>query len=410
MKYDVAIIGGGPAGMIAAGRAGELGLKTILIEKNSRLGIKLLATGGGRCNLTNLRSIREIADKFGFNGQWFLSGLSRFGPKELIKFFDDRGLLVKIEDDKRVFPQSDSALDVLKVLVNYLKSSNVEVKTGLEVKRIVKQGSKIEKIVLSNEEDIVADKYIIATGGKSYPQTGSTGDAYKWMEGLGHKIIAPRPALTPIIIKEKFIKDLEGLTLKEVRVNLYRDKKKIDSSLGSILFTSNGLSGPLILNMSNLIGQEELKSLKIEIDFLPNLNIDKLDKELQDMFNSSNMMFKNALNKFAPAKLASVLVVLSKIDPDKKINIITKPERKKLEKLLKEFKFKVHDLAGFDKAMITAGGVDLKDVGSKTMQSRLIDNLYLAGEVLDLNGPTGGYNLQLCWTTGYLAGEGASLN
>jgi len=409
MKYDVAVIGGGPAGIMAAGRAGELGSKVILLEKNSRLGIKLLSTGNGRCNLTNFRTNRELADKFGLKGQWLLSSLSRFGPKELIKFFNDRGLNTKIEEEKRVFPESDSSEDVLKVLINYLKSSNVEVKLKAEVKRIVKQGNRIEKIVLLNGEEIIADKYIIATGGKSYPITGSTGDAYGWLEGLGHKIITPKPALTPILIKERFVKELEGLTLRNVKIILYKEEKKLYSSIGSVLFTSNGLTGPIILNMSDMIN-EDAKGFKIKIDLLPDLTVEETDKKLQEKFDSSNMMFKNVLNYFVAPKIVNVLVNLSKINPEKKVNIITKEERRKIANLLKEINLTVSGLDSFERAMITAGGVDLKDVGSKTMQSSLIENLYIAGEVLDLNGPTGGYNLQLCWTTGYLAGEGVSMN
>jgi hypothetical protein len=405
MKYNVAIIGGGPAGLIAAGRAGELGSSVVLLEKNNRLGLKLLATGGGRCNLTNFRSNRELADKFGSRGQWLLSGLSRFGSKELIHFFNDRGLKTKIEDEKRVFPESDSSQDVLKVLVDYLKSSNVEVKLKAEVKRIVKQGNTIKKIVLSGGEEIIADKYIIATGGKSHPITGSTGDAYAWLEELGHKIITPKPSLVPIILKEKYIKELEGLTLRNIKIGLYNKDKKIYSSSGSVLFTANGLSGPIILNISDLIKDEDLKGLKIKIDLFPDLTVAQLDKNLQERFDSGNMMFKNVLNYFVAPKIVNVLVKLSKINPQKKINIITKEERRKLAELLKELKFKISGLDGFEKAMITSGGVDLKDVGSKTMQSNLIENLYIVGEILDLNGPTGGYNLQLCWTTGYLAGE-----
>lgn len=408
MKYDVAVIGGGPAGMIAAGRAGELGSKVILLEKNTRLGAKLLATGGGRCNLTNFRSNRELADKFGLKGQWLLSSLSRFGSKELIAFFNDRGLKTKIEDEKRVFPESDSSQDVLKVLVDYLKSSSVEVKLKAEIKRIVKQNNRIEKIILSSGEEIIADKYVIATGGKAHPQTGSTGEAYAWLEELGHKIITPKPALTPIIIKERFIKELEGLTLRNVKIVLSKDKQKIYFVSGSILFTNNGITGPIILNMSDMI-QDDIKGFKIKIDLFPDLTVEQLDKKLQEKFDSSNIIFKNVLNYFVAPKIVKVLVALSKINPEKKVNIIKKDERRRLAILLKELKLNVSGLAGFDKAMITAGGVDLKDVGSKTMQSNLIENLFFAGEILDLNGPTGGYNLQLCWTTGYLAGEGVSL-
>ena len=405
MKYDIAIIGGGPAGMMAAGRAGELGAKVILLEKNSKLGIKLLATGGGRCNLTNFKNNRSLAEKFGAKGRWLLSSLSNFGSEEVIEFFNSRGLKTKIEADDRVFQKSDSAQDVLKTLVDYLKTSKVEIKLNAEVKKIVATKNKIEKIILANGQEIMADKFIICSGGKSYPLTGSTGEAYKWLEKLGHKIIEPRPALTPIILQDKFIKKLEGLSLSEVKISLYKNNKKIHSIIGSAIFTANGLSGPAILNMSEIIGRENSKDLKIKIDFFPNLDAVKLDKKLHEDFSPSNKILKNYLNNLVPPKLVDTLLDLAKVDSQKKLNSITKEERKRLVDFLKEFNLNVSGLAGFDRAMLTAGGVNLKEVEAKTMCSKIINNLYLAGEILDLNGPTGGYNLQLCWTTGYMAGE-----
>lgn len=394
--------------MMAAGRAGELGANVVLMEKNSKLGIKLLATGGGRCNITNIRDNRELADGFGSKGHWLLSGLNKFGPKELIEFFNKRGLKTKVEEESRVFPKSDSARDVLRVLFDYLKSSKVDVKLGAEVKSIVEVENKIKKLILTDGREIVADRFIFCSGGKSYPLTGSTGDAYGWLKQLGHRIINPRPALTPIIIRDKFIKDLEGLSLKEVKVSCYKNNKKICSSLGPVMFTADGLSGPVILNMSEIIGREGAKDLQIKIDFFPNLDFSQLDRKLREEFNLSNKMLKNALGRLVPPKLVDTLIDLSGINYEKKPNLITKEERKGLHHLLKEFNLTVFGLAGYDQAMITAGGVDLKEVDSRTMQSKIIENLYLAGEILDLNGPTGGYNLQLCWTSGYLAGEGAA--
>lgn len=394
--------------MMAAGRAGELGANVVLLEKNPRLGIKLLATGGGRSNITNIRSNRELAGGFGKNGHWLLSGLNKFGPKELIEFFNNRGLKTKIEEENRIFPKSDSAQDVLRVLIDYLKSSKAEVKLGAEVKRIVGVENKIKKLILSDGEEVVADKFIVCSGGKSYPLTGSTGDAYKWLKQLGHQINNPRPALTPVILKDKFIKDLEGLSLKEVRISCYQNNNKLCSSVGPVIFTADGLSGPVILNMSEIIGREDPKGLHIKIDFFPNLDFSQLDRKLREEFNSSNRMLKNTLNQLVPSRLIDILISLSGIDSQKKLNLITREERKALHHLLKEFNLTIFGLAGYDRAMITVGGVDLKEVDSRTMQSKIIENLYLAGEILDLNGPTGGYNLQLCWTSGYLAGENAA--
>ncbi|MFA7702100.1 MAG: aminoacetone oxidase family FAD-binding enzyme, partial [Patescibacteria group bacterium] len=247
----------------------------------------------------------------------------------------------------------------------------------------------------------------ICAGGKSYPMTGSTGDAYKWLKQLGHQITPLKPALTPIIIRDKFIKDLEGLSLREAELSCYQGGKKLYSASGSIMFTSNGLSGPAILNLSNSIGQLDLKDLEFKIDFFPNLEWSQLDKQLQSDFSSSNRVFKNALSQLVPPKLVETLIRLSKIDSQKKLNLISREERKTLLHLLKEFKLTVLGLAGYDRAMLTSGGVSLQEVDSRKMNSKIVENLYLAGEILDLSGPTGGYNLQLCWTSGYLAGENA---
>jgi len=409
MKYDIAIVGGGPSGLMAAGRAGALGANVVLLEKNLKLGIKLLATGGGRCNLTNIKNKRELADSFGVNGRWLLSGLSKFGSEELIEFFNSRSLKTKVEDNGRVFPKSNSAQDVLKILSDYLASSQVDVKLGAEVKKIVSAGNKIKKLILTDGREVTADKFIFCAGGKSYPLTGSTGDAYKWLKQLGHQIITPRPALTPLILKDKFIKDLEGLSLNEVGISCFRaDNKKVCAALGPVIFTASGLSGPTILNLSETIGRNSPKDLRLKLDFFPDLDFSELDRKLQAEFGASNRLLKNALSQLVPPRLADVLINLSGLNSQKKLNIITREERKIITHLLKELDLTIFGLAGYDRAMVTAGGVDLKEVDSGTMRSKIVENLYLAGEILDLSGPTGGFNLQLCWTSGYLAGESAA--
>ncbi|PIT95365.1 aminoacetone oxidase family FAD-binding enzyme [Candidatus Falkowbacteria bacterium CG10_big_fil_rev_8_21_14_0_10_39_9] len=405
MKYDIAVIGGGASGMMAAGRAGELGANVVLLEKNSKLGIKLLATGGGRANITNLSDKRELAASFGKSGAWLLSGLSKFGPEELIEFLNSRGLKTKIEDSGRVFPKSNSAQDVLRTLLDYLDSSGVDIKLGAEVKKIVKVGDNIQKIILADGREVTANKFIICTGGKSYPLTGSTGDAYKWLKQLGHEIIPPRPALVPIILKDKFVRDLEGLSLDDTKINCYQNNKKLCLARGSIMFTGNGLSGPAVLNLSEVIGRVDPKGLELRLDFLPELSADELYHKFQLEFSSSNKMYKNALTELVPPKLVDTIINLSGVDPHKKLNLVSRAERKALVGLLKEFSLTIFGLAGYDRAMVTAGGVSLKEVDGRTMRSKIVSNLYLAGEILDLNGPTGGYNLQLCWTSGYLAGE-----
>jgi len=407
--FNIAVIGGGPAGMIAAGRAGETGSRVVLIEKNKSLGVKLLITGKGRCNITNKADgLREMINKFGKNGKFLFSVFSRFGVDKVISFFESKGLKTKIERGDRVFPVSDRSQDVLTVLINYLKKSNVEMKTNSKIRKIVKKGNRIEKIVLANREEIIADNFIICTGGKSYPITGSTGDGYRWVKKIGHTIIRPSPSLTPVIVKESYIKELEGLSLKNVEISIYKNDKKINSRFGDAIFTANGMSGPIVLDMSKEINKELPNKIRMQIDFKPVLDFVKLDKRIQrDFKKGSNKLFKNSLDDLLPKKLIPIVIRLSKIDPGKKVNSITKEERKKLLHLLKEFSLEIKELEGFKKAIITTGGIKLSEVDQKTMKSKLIDNLYFAGEILDLDGPTGGYNLQVCWATGYIAGESA---
>ena len=409
--FDVAIIGGGPAGMISAGRAGELEASVVLIEKNKNLGKKLLITGKGRCNITNRENNSgEFIGKFGKNGKFLFSAFSRFGVEETINFFEKLNLKTKIERGGRIFPVSDKSQDALEALIGYLKKSNVKIKLNSEVKEIIKKDNKIEKIILANNEEITANKFIISTGGKSYPETGSTGDGYKWVKKLGHTITNLSPSLVPVIVKEKIVEELEGLSLKNVEISVYRENKKIDSRFGEAIFTADGMSGPIIIDMSKKIGKELPQNIKIKIDFKPALDFLKLDRRIREDFRrDSKKMFKNSLNDLLPQKLIPVIVKLSKINPDKKPSSITKEERKKLLHLLKEFTLEVRSLATYNKAIITSGGIELNEIDQKTMKSKLIDNLYFAGEILDIDGPTGGYNLQACWTTGYIAGESAAL-
>jgi len=409
MKYDVAVIGGGPAGMIAAGRAGELGSHVVLIEKNKTLGTKLLIAGKGRCNITNkVDGLKEIINRFGKNGKFLFSPFSKFGVNEVINFFENNGLKTKVERGGRVFPVSDKSQDVLDVLINYLEKTDVDIRTNSKVRKIIKKGDRIEKIILANNKEIMADNFIICTGGKSYPKTGSTGDGYRWVEKLGHTITNLSPSLVPIIVEEKYIRELEGLSLKNVEISIFKGGKKINSRFGEAIFTAKGMSGPIILDMSKEIGKELPGNLRMQIDFKPALDFVKLDKRIQrDFQKNPNKLFRNSLDELLPQKLIPIIIKLSKIDPSKKANSITKEERRKLLHLLKEFTLEIKELEGFKKAIITTGGINLNEVDQKTMKSKLIDNLYFAGEILNLDGPSGGYNLQVCWTTGYIAGENA---
>jgi len=414
MSFDVAVIGGGPAGMMAAGRAGELGAKVVLIEKNKNLGRKLLLTGKGRCNLAKAEfNHKEFVKGFGKQGQFLLSALSVFGIKETIEFFEKRGLKTKIERGKRVFPKSDKARDVLNVLVNYLREGKVAVLLDSRVTNFEVANQKIIRAFIKGGRQIKAKKYILCSGGKSYPQTGSTGDGFRWAEKLGHSVTKLRPALVPLKIKERWVKQVQGLALKNVKITFFENKKKRASKFGEALFTHFGLSGPIILEMSKKIGQlldeKPSYSLKLFLDLKPGLDFQKLDKRVQRDFEKyRNKMFKNSLADLLPQKLIPVIVRLSGINPGKKVNKITKEERQKLVKLLKNLEMTVVGLLGFDKAIITNGGISLKEIDSKTMKSKIIDNLYFAGEIIDLDGPSGGYNLQLCWTTGFVAGQNAA--
>ena len=397
--------------MIAAGRAGELGSSVILIEKNKRLGVKLSITGKDRCNITNAEeNLKNLINVYGRNGKFLYPALNMFSNNDAVSFFESHGLSTKVERGGRIFPVSDNAKDVVDCLKKYVADSGVKIKLDSPVEKIIignenSPHKKIDKIILKNGEEIRAEKYLFATGGKSYPGTGSTGDAYKWLKKMGHKVIAPKPSLTPVIVKEKLVKELAGLNLKNVEVSLW-EKRRLSSFFGEALFTVYGLSGPTVLNLSKTISEAENKDLTIRIDLKPALDYPKLDKRiLRDFAEQKNKPFGRSLNKLLPGKLIPVIVELSGIDENKKVNEITKSERKKLIKLLKEFELSVKDIVGFEKAIVTSGGVDLKEVEPKTMRSKIIDNLYFAGEILDIDGPTGGYNLQVAWSTGYLVGE-----
>lgn len=396
--------------MMAAGRAGELRASVVLLEKNNKLGIKLLMTGGGRCNITNQAiESKNLVDIYGKNGKFLFSALSGFGVSEVIDFFQASGVKIKTEQNGRVFPVSNSAKDILDALKRYLSDSGVKVKTGSDVKKIISRDNKIEKVVLANGEEILADKYIICVGGKSYPASGSAGDGYAWLKKLGHEIVKLVPALTPIIVKNKIVKELEGLSLTDAEVVLYKDNKKITAGRGEMIFASNGLSGPLALNLSREVGRLLSLKMLLRIDFYPDYSQTELDQKMQvDFKTDSNKTFKNLLSKSLSPRLALAVLQTLKINPDKQVNSVSKEERRQVVRLLKEFSLEIAGVGDFDRAMVTAGGIKLSEVDPKTMKSKLIDNLYLAGEILDLDGPTGGYNLQICWSTGYRAGESAT--
>ncbi len=412
IKYDLAIIGAGPAGMMAAIRAAECGASVIVLEKMPSPGIKLLMTGKERCNITNNEpDPRTLAEFYGPGGKFLLTALYHFGVTQTIDFFESNGLPTKVERGGRVFPQSDRAQDVQLLLLFLMKKHKVKLRTTVHIIDFYVENARIKKIILEDGE-IEATNVIVATGGLSYPKSGSTGDGYAWAKKMGHTIIEPRPSLTPILVKEKYVEELEGISLKNVSVIVQQNETKQAERFGEALFMGNGLSGPIILDISKEVGILLKKGeVKILIDFKPALDWQKLDDRLiRDFEQFNTKKIQNALSALVPKRLIPILLKLAEIDPDKNCSTISKKERKRLRILLKEFPFTVDGLVGFKKAVITAGGISLREIDSKTMRSKIIDNLFFAGEILDLDGPTGGYNLQVCWSTGYLAGQSAAHN
>ncbi len=409
-KFDVAVIGAGPAGMMAAGRAAELGASVVILDKNRQPGVKLLITGKGRCNITRAENdAQRFVSEYGQQGRFLLSALSAFGVEQVIDFFNSHGVPTKTERGQRVFPVSDRALDVRNALVRYMEKNGVSVCLNEPVLSISRDGQRIKELN-THRGSYVARNYILCSGGKSYPSTGSDGQGLDWLKELGHRITPLRPGLVPIRVKEEWVQEVQGLSLKNVEVRLYQDDRKIDQRFGEALFTHFGLSGPIILDLSKKVGEILGRGrIRISLDMKPALSLEQLDARVQrDFLEYRNKAFKNSLADLLPRALIEPVIRLSQISPDRKVNSISREERHRLVSLLKGIDFTVMGLLGYDKAIITCGGVDLKDVDPRTMVSKLYDNLYLAGELLDLDGPTGGYNLQICWSTGYLAGQSAA--
>lgn len=380
-------------------------------KKNENLGKKLSITGGGHCNITNVEpDIRKWTEKFGEKGKFLLPALARFGVCETLEFFHGRNLPTKVEEGYRAFPKSERAEDVRDVVAEYLKETGVTVRYGSLVSGFEADGKSITGLK-ENGEILSARSFVLATGGKSRPETGSTGDGFRWLRALGHTIIEPDPSLVPVTVKESWIQTLQGLSFSDVRLSVWQNTKKHISRQGKLLFTHFGLSGPLALNMS-----QEIRSLfkegpvTLSVDFFPGMDAAGVDALLLDRFSShQNKQAKNSLVGLVPDALASVLVQRSLDVSDKMVNEITREERLRLGELLKRFELTVSGFLGYDKAIVTSGGMALEEVNFRTMQSRRYSNLYLVGDLLDFNRPSGGYSLQICWTSGRIAGEHAAL-
>lgn len=403
----VVVVGGGAAGMMAAYQASENGHKVILVDKNEKLGKKIYITGKGRCNLTNAGELEEIFNNIMTNRKFLYSALYSFTNDDVINFFENNGMKTKIERGNRVFPVSDHSSDVISTVAKALRKNKVDIRLFTSVKDLIITNDKACGVLLENGEKIMCDSVIIATGGLSYPSTGSTGDGYRFAKDSGHTINKCEPSLVPMNIKEEWVKELQGLSLRNVNVRIINGKKKLYNELGEMLFTHFGVSGPLILSASAMINRKYFdENLKIIIDLKPALDVEQLNKRiLRDFEEELNKQFKNSLNKLLPSKLVPVVINLSGIDPDKQVNTITKEERQKLAYLLKNLEISFNGFRGWNEAIITKGGISVKDINPSTMESKIVSNLYFCGEVLDLDALTGGYNLQIAWSTGYLAGD-----
>ena len=404
MSKQVIVIGGGAAGAMAAYMAAKNGHKVTLFEKNEKIGKKIFITGKGRCNVTNACDITDFFENIPTNSKFLYSAVYSFTNQDVIDFFVDADCPLKVERGDRVFPVSDHSSDVIAALKRKLQEVCVDVRLNTCVKELLLQDEKVTGVLLDNGKKITADAVVVATGGISYPTTGSTGDGYKWAEESNHNIVEPVPALVPLETKEDWTKSLQGLSLKNVSLSFKNGKKVLYDGFGEMMFTHFGITGPLVLSASSYL--KNPKGVEAVLDLKPALTMEQLDKRLLREFEENkNKQFKNSINSLFPAKLIPVMLSLSGINPDKKVNEISKEERKFFAELIKGLPMTITGTRDFKEAIITRGGVSVKDINPSTMESKKIKDLYFAGEVLDVDGLTGGFNLQIAWSTGALAGN-----
>lgn len=404
----VVVIGGGAAGMMAAIAAGGCHHQVTLYEKNEKLGKKLFITGKGRCNVTNCSDVEELLRHIMRNEKFLYSAFYAFDSYGMMDFLEREGLPLKTERGNRVFPQSDKSSDVIRTLEQAMKKRGVKICLNTEISGVFSEKDRIGGVYVKNktgEVRVEADAVVVATGGISYPSTGSTGDGYRFAKAMGHEMKQTYPSLVPFVVREDYIPKMQGLSLKNVEVTLKKQGKELFREFGEMLFTHFGVSGPLILSASSVVSGKDLTGIKGEIDLKPALSEKQLDERiLRDFQDCRNSFYKNSLGKLLPAKMIPVMVELSGISPEKKVNEITREERHRLEQCIKAFPFTLEGLRGYQEAIITRGGVSVRDVNPATMESKILPGLFFAGEVLDLDGKTGGYNLQIAWSTGNLAG------
>lgn len=404
MKTDVVVIGGGPAGLFSAAIAAKNGNKVILIDKNEVLARKLRITGKGRCNVTNSADISDFIGMVCSNPNFMYSAFYSFTNEDLINFFENAGVPLKEERGGRIFPVSDSAKDIANALIKYAKDNGV-VFIKDAVTKVMQENNSICGVLTKTAKKIDCSRVIVATGGASYPLTGSTGDGYKFAKELGHTIITPYPSLIPLVIQEDSVKDLQGLSLKNVAVKVTKGTKCVYEDFGEMIFTHYGLSGPVILSASSNLKNIENSGYRISIDLKPALTFEQLDKRIQRDFEKNiNKNFSNSLDELLPSKMIDTIIKLSGIDPYIKVHQINKQQRTELCNLLKNFTLTVTGVRPIEEAIITRGGISTKEINPSTMESKIVEGLFFCGEVIDVDAYTGGFNLQIAFSTAYLAG------
>lgn len=406
---EILIVGGGASGMMAAVAAAQCGNRVTLFEKNEKLGKKLFITGKGRCNITNNAEVEDLFPAVISNPKFLYSAFYSFTNEQTVEFFEDLGVKTKVERGGRVFPLSDHSSDVIRALEREMKRLNVRVFLNSEVCGLSVRDDEVKGIVVSGGRKIRGDAVIVATGGISYPSTGSTGDGYRFAKECGHHISDLSPALVPMEVKEEYTGELMGLSLRNVEICITDGKKKLYEDFGEMLFTHYGVTGPVILSASSVVGKKlKERELTLHINLKPALTEEQLDRRvLREFEENQNRQFKNSVDSLFPAKLRPVIVALSEIPPEKKVNEITREERHRFIRLIRDFPMTLTGLRGYSEAIITRGGVSVREIDPGTMESRLVKGLFFAGEVLDLDAVTGGYNLQIAWSTGHLAGMNA---
>lgn len=411
MDYDLIVVGGGPAGMLGAATAGAKGLKVVLLEKNDKLGKKLSITGNGRCNVTNCGDFDDFQNNIATNGKFLYSSLKIFDNRQLIALLNSLGVKTKVERHNRVFPVSDKSGDIIRALRKHLQANNVEIRLNSEVKQVLVRDNRVNGVRLFDNSLIAGKNVLIATGGMSYRQTGSTGDGYKMAQNLGHSIVNPRPALVPLETRETWVKDLQGVTLDNVKVQAVMENRVKAEQVGELLFTHFGVSGPAVLKISSYLNKYLGSPIRLKVDLKPMFSKDQLDERLQgDFKKNSGKILKNALGDLLPQRMIPVILDLTGVDIHKQVDRITRGEREQLAHTMKNINVTIKGARPLNEAIVTSGGIDTKEINPSTLESKMIRGFYFAGEVIDVDALTGGYNLQIAFSTGYLSGISIARN